>query len=81
MLLTSVNPLVVEPPGDSGGGSGAQSRAGERLGLSSQQRSLLLRHGDPRGQEVHVQSDCLLHHGPVVVAGLTGHVGVKISSK
>ena len=79
--LTSVNPLVVQPPGESGGRSGAEGRAGEGLRRSRQEGRVPLRDGDPGGQEVHVQSDRLLHHRPVVVAGLAGHVRVKVRSR
>ena len=77
--FTSVsNPLVVELPSDEGWRSAVVGGAGVGLGLPGQQRRPLLRHRDPRGQEVHVESDRLLHHGPVVVARLAGHVGVEV---
>ena len=52
--------------------------AGEGLGGAGQQRRAALRHGEPRGQEVHVDRDRLLHHRPVVVRGLARHVGVEV---
>ena len=70
---------MVEPPGDGSRGAGAQGRAGVGLGGPGQQGGVLLTHWDPGGQEVHVQSDRLLHHRAVVVAGLAGHVGVQVS--
>ena len=72
------NPLVVQLPGDEGGGAGVVGGAGVGLWLAGQQRRLLLRHRDPRGQEVHVEGDRLLPHWPVVVARLARHVGVEI---
>ena len=76
--FTSINPLVVELPSDEGWRSAVVGGAGVGLGLPGEQGRPLLRHRDPRGQEVHVESDRLLHHGPVVVARLAGHVGVEV---
>ena len=70
---------MVQLPGDEGGRPGVVSGAGVGLGLAGQQRGVLLRDRDPRGQEVHVESDRFLHHGPVVVARLARHVGVQVS--
>ena len=69
---------MVQLPGDEGGGPGVVGGAGVGLGLAGKQGGALLRHGDPRGQEVHVQGDRLLHHRPVVVARLTRHVGIEV---
>ena len=69
---------MVELPGDEGWRSAVVGCTGVGLGLAGEQGRPLLRHGDPGGQEVHVEGDRLLHHRPVVVARLARHVGVQV---
>ena len=69
---------MVELPGDEGWRPGVVGGAGVGLGLAGEQGGALVSHGDPRGQEVHVEGDRLLHHRPVVVARLTRHIGIEV---